>query len=138
MRFIPIFLLGIFGSLLIFLQIERFGPFISTDGVKYLQLAENLREGLGFCIKDAEGCKFESHWAPGFPVLLFLFPNYTLLILLLSFLTVLYHPFNIFSISIYHNFYPLPHLFKKLFVFVQRNSLYSHTSSYPHFPQGIS
>ena len=99
MRFIPIFLLGIFGSLLIFLQIERFGPFISTDGVKYLQLAENLREGLGFCIKDAEGCKFESHWAPGFPVLLSLFPNYTLLILLLSFLTVFLLWFVLFDIT---------------------------------------
>jgi hypothetical protein len=53
-----------------------------------LLIAESLRKGLGFCIKDADSCNFESHWAPGFSVLLSLFSNHTLLNFLLAFLSI--------------------------------------------------
>jgi len=88
MRYVPLIFLSVLGGSLIFLQIQKFGPFVSTDGVKYLLIAESLRKGLGFCIKDADGCNFESHWAPGFSVLLSLFPNHTLLNVLLASLSV--------------------------------------------------
>jgi hypothetical protein len=88
MRYVPLIFLSILGGFLIFLQIQKFGPFVSTDSVKYLLIAESLRKGLGFCIKDADGCNFESHWAPGFSVLLSLFTNHTLLNVLLASLSV--------------------------------------------------
>ena len=88
MRYVPLIFLSVLGGSLIFLQIQKFGPFVSPDGVKYLLIAESLRKGLGFCIKDADGCNFESHWAPGFSVLLSLFPNHTLLNVLLASLSV--------------------------------------------------
>ncbi len=131
MRFVTLFLLGAFGGFLIFLQIERFGPFISTDSVKYLQLAENLREGIGFCIKDAEGCKFESHWAPGFPILLSLFPNYTLLIVLFSFLAVILFGLVLFDITrstfttfLFSLVFILSPTFLKNFSFLHSETLY--------------
>jgi hypothetical protein len=125
MRYVPLIFLSVLGGFLIFLQIQKFGPFVSTDSVKYLLIAES------FCIKDADGCYFESHWAPGFSVLLSLFPNHTLLNVLLASLSVFLFGLLILNITrsitivtLYTLTFILSPTFLKNFSFLHSETLY--------------
>jgi len=45
---IYLFILSVFGMVLVYLVTHRFGPGISTDGARYLSTAQNLIDGRGF------------------------------------------------------------------------------------------
>ena len=60
---------------------------MSPDSIYYLQTAENFKNGYGISIRDADGLKAMTHWAPLYPVMLSFFNNFKILNVILSFIT---------------------------------------------------
>jgi len=113
---------------------------MSPDSIYYLQTAENFKNGYGISIRDADGLKAMTHWAPLYPIILSFFNNFKILNVILSFITsfligvIILRATNsiyasilsviLFSLVIAH-FIPPKHLYKtssKFFLLLYLNS----------------
>jgi len=86
-NFLFIGLFSTIGSFLVYKSIWTYGPLVSPDSAVYLQTAENFKNGYGISVRDADGFKVMTHWAPLYPIILSFFDDFRILNVLLAFIT---------------------------------------------------
>jgi hypothetical protein len=86
-NFLFIGLFSTIGSFLVYKSIWTYGPLVSPDSAVYLQTAENFKNGYGISVRDADGFKAMTHWAPLYPIILSFFDDFRILNVILAFIT---------------------------------------------------